>query len=141
MPWRPRQLDASTLMKLGRPKLQKRRGAQPERRPLLVIDGDSFAHRAYHALPKNILRDGDRPAGAILGFANRLLQLYRAEQPRAVLVGWDTLDAPPTGMMLLPTIKADANSTTISSSSLRSFPNLSRPAAFPLPSLPDLSPT
>src|SRR5690348_17873326 len=63
------------------------------RRPLLVIDGDSFAHRAYHALPKNILRDRDRPAGAILGFANRLLQLYRTERPRAVLVGWDTLEA------------------------------------------------
>jgi DNA polymerase-1 len=62
-------------------------------RPLLVIDGDSFAHRAYHALPKTIRRDGDRPAGAILGFANRLLQLYRTERPRAVLVGWDTLEA------------------------------------------------
>jgi DNA polymerase I len=62
-------------------------------RPLLVIDGDSFAHRAYHALPKNILRDHGRPAGAILGFANRLLQLYRTERPRAVLVGWDTLEA------------------------------------------------
>ncbi len=66
----------------------------PARRPLLVIDGDSFAHRSYHALPKTIRRDGGRPAGAILGFANRLLQLYRTEQPRAVLVGWDTLEAP-----------------------------------------------
>jgi DNA polymerase-1 len=69
-------------------------GRAPEkRRPLLVIDGDSFAHRAYHALPKNILRDGGRPAGAILGFANRLLKLYRTERPRAVLVGWDALEA------------------------------------------------
>ncbi len=68
--------------------------AQAERRPLLVIDGDSFAHRAYHALPKNIRRDRGRPAGAILGFANQLLRLYRAEKPRAVLVGWDTLEAP-----------------------------------------------
>jgi exodeoxyribonuclease-3 len=65
-----------------------------ERRPLLVVDGDSFAHRAYHALPKSILRTGDRPAGAILGFANFLLRLYHAERPRAVLVGWDTLTAP-----------------------------------------------
>jgi DNA polymerase-1 len=64
------------------------------RRPLLVVDGDSFAHRSYHALPKNILRKGSKPAGAIIGFANRLLQLYRTEQPRAVLVGWDTLKAP-----------------------------------------------
>jgi exodeoxyribonuclease-3 len=64
------------------------------RRPLLVIDGDSFAHRAYHALPKTILRRGGRPAGAILGFANFLLRFCREEQPRAVLVGWDTLEAP-----------------------------------------------
>jgi exodeoxyribonuclease III len=64
------------------------------RRPLLAIDGDSFAHRAYHALPKNIRRDGGRPAGAILGFANLLLRLYREEKPRAVLVGWDTYEAP-----------------------------------------------
>ena len=63
------------------------------RRPLLVIDGDSFAHRAYHALPKNIRRNGDRPAGAILGFANLLLRLYREEKPRGVLVAWDTLEA------------------------------------------------
>jgi exodeoxyribonuclease-3 len=64
------------------------------RGPLLVIDGDSFAHRAYHALPKTIRRNGDRPAGAILGFANLLLRLYREEKPRAVLVGWDTYEKP-----------------------------------------------
>src|SRR6201988_4189664 len=73
----------------------KHADAAAARRPLLVIDGDSFAHRAYHALPKNILRDGGEPAGAILGFANMLLRLYQAERPRAVLVGWDTLGAPP----------------------------------------------
>jgi DNA polymerase I len=61
--------------------------------PLLVIDGDSFAHRSYHALPKTIRRDRGKPAGAILGFANMLLRLYRSEAPRAVLVGWDTLEA------------------------------------------------
>jgi exodeoxyribonuclease III len=64
------------------------------RRPLLVIDGDSFAHRAYHALPKTIVRADGKGAGALVGFANMLLRLYQAEQPRAVLVGWDTLDAP-----------------------------------------------
>jgi DNA polymerase I len=63
-------------------------------RPLLVIDGDSFAHRAYHALPKTIRRTGNKGAGAIVGFANFLLRLYESEQPRATLVGWDTLDAP-----------------------------------------------
>ena len=63
------------------------------RAPLLVIDGDSFAHRAYHALPKSIRRRGNKGAGAILGFANYLLRLYDSEKPRAVLVAWDTLDA------------------------------------------------
>jgi len=63
-------------------------------RPLLVIDGDSFAHRSYHGLPKTIRRAGDRGGGAIVGFANFLLRLYDSEQPRAVLVGWDTLGAP-----------------------------------------------
>jgi exodeoxyribonuclease III len=70
------------------------RNVELPRRPLLVIDGDSFAHRAYHALPKTILRSGRKPAGAILGFANFLLRFYEAERPRAVLVAWDTLDAP-----------------------------------------------
>jgi DNA polymerase-1 len=64
------------------------------RRPLLVVDGDSLAHRAYHALPKTIRRRGNKGAGAIVGFTNSLLRLYEAEKPRAVLVGWDTLDAP-----------------------------------------------
>jgi DNA polymerase I len=63
-------------------------------RPLLVIDGDSFAHRAFHGLPKTIRRRGDKGAGAIVGFANFLLRLYLGEEPRAVIVGWDTLDAP-----------------------------------------------
>ena len=65
-----------------------------QRRPLLIIDGDSFAHRSYHALPKTIRRGGNKGAGAILGFANFLLRLYETEKPRAVLVGWDSLDEP-----------------------------------------------
>src|ERR1700737_710128 len=63
-------------------------------RPLLVVDGDSFAHRAYHGLPRSIRRRGNRGAGAIVGFANFLLRMYESERPRAVLVGWDTLDVP-----------------------------------------------
>ncbi len=73
--------------------MKKSRPAKPPAsRPLLAIDGDSFAHRAYHALPKTIRRKGNRPAGAILGFVNLLLRLYRDEKPRAVIVAWDTLE-------------------------------------------------
>jgi exodeoxyribonuclease III len=72
------------------------------KRPLLVIDGDSFAHRAFHALPKSIRRAGNKGGGAIVGFANFLVRLFEAEGPRAVLVGWDTLDAPTYRQRLFP---------------------------------------
>jgi hypothetical protein len=39
------------------------------------FDGDSFAPRSYHALPKTIRRGDGKAAGAILGFANFLLWL------------------------------------------------------------------
>jgi DNA polymerase I len=71
-------------------------------RPLLVVDGDSFAHRSYHALPKSIRRRGNKGGGAIVGFANFLLRLYTEEHPCAVLVGWDTLDAPTYRHRALP---------------------------------------
>ena len=64
------------------------------KRPLLVIDGDSLAHRAYHALPKTIRRAEGKPSNAIVGFTNFLLRLWDAEEPRAVVVGWDTLEVP-----------------------------------------------
>ena len=76
--------------------------AARSRGPLLVIDGDSFAQRAYHGLPKTIRRSGNRGGGAIVGFANILLRLYETETPRAVLVGWDTLDAPTFRTKLFP---------------------------------------
>jgi DNA polymerase-1 len=55
---------------------------------LLAIDGDSLAHRAYHALPKQIRLN------ALVGFSNFLIRLWEAEQPVAVLVAWDTLEVP-----------------------------------------------
>ena len=63
-------------------------------RPLLAIDGDSLAHRAYHALPKSIRRADKRPSNAIVGFTNFLLRLWDDVQPRAIVVGWDTLTVP-----------------------------------------------
>ncbi len=63
-------------------------------RPLLVVDGDSLAHRAYHALPKTMTTAHGRPSGALVGFANFLVRLWQAEEPRAVLVGWDSLGTP-----------------------------------------------
>jgi DNA polymerase I len=70
--------------------------------PLLVIDGDSFAHRAFHALPKSIRRGDGGGGGAIVGFANILMALFEAVTPRAVLVAWDTLGAPTYRQELFP---------------------------------------
>jgi exodeoxyribonuclease-3 len=95
----PKALKNSVRPADKRPRTARKPSAQSKEekiasRPLLAIDGDSFAHRSYHALPKTILRRGDKPAGAVLGFANFLMRLHRTEQPRAVLVAWDTLEVP-----------------------------------------------
>ena len=55
---------------------------------LLAVDGDSFAHRAYHSMPKSIRYN------AVVGFTNMLLGLYQQNLPDAVLVAWDTLEVP-----------------------------------------------
>jgi exodeoxyribonuclease III len=85
-------------------RFQAARAAEPKvpGAPLLAIDGDSFAHRSYHALPRTIRRSDGKGAGAILGFANYLLRLYGAERPRAVVVGWDSLEAPTRRHELFP---------------------------------------
>jgi 5'-3' exonuclease len=49
---------------------------------------------------------GDRPINALVGFANVLLLLVENEQPRAVLVGWDTLGAPTYRHVELPSYQA-----------------------------------
>jgi DNA polymerase I len=54
----------------------------------MIVDGDSLAHRAYHALPKSIRLN------AVVGFTNMMVRLWESEQPRAVVVGWDTLEVP-----------------------------------------------
>ena len=63
-------------------------------KPLLIVDGDSFAHRYFHALPKSIRR-ADGGAGNLLdGVGGLLVRLWEEEKPRAVLVAWDTLTVP-----------------------------------------------
>jgi DNA polymerase-1 len=62
--------------------------------PLLVVDGDNLAHRAYHSIPKSVKGANGRPINAIVGWTNMLLYLWQTEQPRAIFVGWDTLGIP-----------------------------------------------
>lgn len=59
--------------------------------PLLIIDGDNLAHRAYHSTPKSVRGADGQPINSIVGFFGILANLWTAEQPRGVYVAWDTL--------------------------------------------------
>jgi DNA polymerase-1 len=74
----------------------------PER-PLLILDGDNLAHRAYHSIPKTLKSSDGRPINAIVGWTNMVLYLYEQEQPRAVFTAWDTLGVDTYRHKLWPT--------------------------------------
>jgi len=71
-------------------------------RPLLAVDGDNLAHRAYHALPSSIKGGDGRPANMVVGFANMLVRAWEAETPRTVFVAFDTITVPTYRHELLP---------------------------------------
>jgi DNA polymerase I len=60
-------------------------------RPLLIVDGDNLAHRAYHSTPKSVTGADGQPVNAIVGFVGMLGRIWQEEQPRGVFVAWDTL--------------------------------------------------
>jgi DNA polymerase-1 len=74
--------------------------------PLLIVDGDSFAHRYFHALPKTIRRADGGGGNLLDGVGGLLLRLWQEEEPRAVLVGWDTLTVPTYRHEALPGYQA-----------------------------------
>lgn len=68
----------------------------------MAVDGDSLAHRAFHALPQSILGGDRKPANMIVGFANLLIGFWELEGPRTVFVGWDSVGEPTYRHELLP---------------------------------------
>src|ERR1700742_3920033 len=60
-------------------------------RPLLVVDGDNLAHRAYHSTPKTVTGVDGMRINAFVGFISMLVRIWQEEQPRGVFVAWDTL--------------------------------------------------
>jgi DNA polymerase I len=75
-------------------------------RPLLIVDGDNLAHRAYHSIPKSVKGAGGRPINAIVGWTNMVLYLWETEQPRAVFSAWDTLGVETYRHVLWPDYQA-----------------------------------
>ncbi|MGI9148318.1 MAG: 5'-3' exonuclease [Chloroflexota bacterium] len=71
--------------------------------PLLIVDGDNLAHRAYHSMPKSMKAADGRPINAIVGWTNMLVLLWEKEQPRSIYVAWDTLGVDTYRHTLWPT--------------------------------------
>lgn len=60
---------------------------------LLVVDGPSLGHRAFHAYERTNMRDPDgAPVWAIFGFLKLLVGVIERVRPDAVLVGFDDRD-------------------------------------------------
>src|SRR5688572_15197799 len=60
---------------------------------LLVLDGNSLIHRAYHAAPLGRLADRDgRPMWALHGLVGYVARAAARLRPDAVLVGFDCPD-------------------------------------------------
>ncbi len=56
---------------------------------LLLIDGNSLLHRAFHALPESLTTSSGQPTNAVYGLAQMLLLLLEQHAPDAVLVAFD----------------------------------------------------
>ncbi len=56
---------------------------------LVLIDGNSLLHRAFHALPQSLSTSSGQPTNAIYGLAQMLLPLLEKESPDAALVAFD----------------------------------------------------
>jgi DNA polymerase-1 len=63
--------------------------APPVAAPLLLIDGNSLAYRAFHALPDSIATDEGFPTNALYGLAAMMMKMLAEERPGRVVVAWD----------------------------------------------------
>jgi DNA polymerase I len=63
--------------------------APPDTRPLLLIDGNSLAYRAFHALPDTISTAAGFPTNALYGLAAMMMKMLVEERPGRVVVAWD----------------------------------------------------
>ena len=77
-----------------------------DQRPLLIVDGDNLAHRAYHSTPTTVRGNDGRALNAVVGFFGMLASVWATETPRAIFVAWDTLGAETYRHQLWPTYQS-----------------------------------
>jgi DNA polymerase-1 len=99
--------------------------------PLLAVDGDSLAHRAFHALPRSIRGADGKPANMIVGFLNMILSVWEAERPRTVFVGFDTIGEPTYRHELLPVYQSGRDFPPELTDQLDKLPELVEALGFP----------
>src|SRR3989338_4411379 len=58
------------------------------KKPLILIDGSSYLHRAFHALQPLVTSDG-QPTGAVFGVLNMIRKLLREYEPEHIAVVFD----------------------------------------------------
>src|SRR5215212_8304338 len=68
--------------------------------PLLLIDGNSLAYRAFFALPTDMATASGQVTNAVFGFTSMLINLLRDHRPDGVMVAFDRPE---------PTFRHDAN--------------------------------
>ncbi|MEO8289383.1 MAG: 5'-3' exonuclease [Gaiellaceae bacterium] len=100
-------------------------------RPLLAVDGDNLAHRAFHALPSSIKGGEGKPANMIVGFANMLVRAWEAENPRTVFVAFDTISEPTYRNELLPEYQSGRDFPRELTDQLDRLPELVEALGFP----------
>ena len=103
----------------------------PNLRPLLAVDGDNLAHRAYHALPSSIKDGAGNQANMVLGFANMLSNVWDAERPRTVFVAFDFIGEPTYRTELLPEYQSGRDFPPVLTSQLDRLPELVSALGFP----------
>lgn len=63
--------------------------AAKDKKKVLVVDGNSWMHRGFHAIASPLTAPDGRPTGAIFGFLSMLTSVVRELEPNAVVVAFD----------------------------------------------------
>lgn len=83
----------------------------PPSGPLLLVDGNSLAYRAFFALPDTIATADGFPTNALYGLAAMMVKVLAEQRPGRVVVAWD----PPKGAVFrherYPAYKAGRSTT------------------------------
>jgi len=89
---------------------------EPASRSLLIVDGNSWMHRAFHAINSSLSAPDGQPTNAVFGFLSILLKTLGELKPDAVVVAFDAgkpafrlealaqykMQRPPTDPLLKP---------------------------------------